>query len=83
MTGHKIILVIGATGAQGLAVVDALLSPQADGKPNAYSVRALTRDPSSKRAMELQTKGVELVRGTYTCRETMTLLNRYCLRLDR
>lgn len=59
----KLILVIGATGAQGLAVIDKLLEPTADGKPSPYSVRALTRDPDSRRANELKTKGVECFKG--------------------
>lgn len=63
MSNKKVILVIGATGAQGIAVIDALLAPNADGSPSPYSVRALTRDPSSKRALDLSKKGVECVRG--------------------
>ncbi len=63
-TNKKLILVIGATGAQGIAVIDKLLEPAADGAPSPYAVRALTRDPSSRRAKELAGKGVELVKGT-------------------
>lgn len=63
MSNKKLILVIGATGAQGIAVIDALLAPNADGSPSPYSVRALTRDPSSKQALDLSKKGVECVRG--------------------
>ncbi|MDL9947001.1 NmrA/HSCARG family protein [Gordonia sp. ABSL11-1] len=48
--------VLGATGGQGGAVVTALL--EAD-RP----VRAVVRDPDSKRARELHTRGVELVVG--------------------
>lgn len=59
----KLILVLGATGAQGLAVVDALLAPAPDGSPSPYTIRALTRDPASKRALDLKSKGVELVLG--------------------
>ncbi|TFY80844.1 hypothetical protein EWM64_g3162 [Hericium alpestre] len=59
----KLILVLGATGAQGLAVIDALLSPSGDGSPSLYAVRALTRDPNGHRAKSLQAKGVELVQG--------------------
>ncbi|KAJ8489912.1 hypothetical protein ONZ51_g2639 [Trametes cubensis] len=62
-TDKKIILVIGATGAQGLAVIDALLKPAEDGSPSPYAVRALTRDPTNRRAQELRAKGVELVKG--------------------
>ncbi|OSX57597.1 hypothetical protein POSPLADRAFT_1156292 [Postia placenta MAD-698-R-SB12] len=59
-TDKKLILVIGATGAQGLAVVDKLLAPQEDGSPSPYAIRALTRDPESRRAKELITKGVDV-----------------------
>lgn len=63
MSSRKIILVIGATGAQGLAVINALLQPQADGSPSPYAVRALTRNPDHARAQELTRKGVEVVKG--------------------
>lgn len=59
----KLILVIGATGAQGLAVIDALLAPATDGSPSPYAVRALTRDPESRRAKSLAEKGIELFKG--------------------
>lgn len=59
----KLILVIGATGAQGLPVVDALLAPAGDGPESPYAIRALTRDLNSRRALELAGKGVELVKG--------------------
>ncbi|KAJ7254242.1 NAD-P-binding protein [Mycena rebaudengoi] len=59
MSTTKLVLVIGATGAQGLAVIEALLTPDRNGKPSAYSVRALTRDPAGQRARELSARGVE------------------------
>lgn len=59
----KLVLVVGATGAQGLAVIDKLLAPCPDGTPSPYAVRALTRDPSSRRAKLLTDKGVECVKG--------------------
>jgi hypothetical protein len=59
----KLILVIGATGAQGRHVVDALLAPDASGKASPYAVRALTRDPASAHAVELAARGVECVKG--------------------
>jgi nucleoside-diphosphate-sugar epimerase len=62
-SAKKLILVIGATGAQGLAVIDALLAPATDGSPSPYAVRALTRDSNGKRARELAAKGVELASG--------------------
>ncbi|OCH92374.1 NAD(P)-binding protein [Obba rivulosa] len=61
----KLILVIGATGAQGLAVIDSLLAPCGDGSPSPYAVRALTRDPLGRRAQELKSKGVEVVQGAF------------------
>lgn len=63
-SNKKIILVIGATGAQGLAVIDALLAPDANGSSSPYVVRALTRDLDSPRAKLLAAKGVECVKGT-------------------
>lgn len=59
----KLILVLGATGAQGLAVVDALLAPGSDGSPSPYGVRALTRNPQNERALSLKARGVEVVQG--------------------
>ncbi|KAI0707154.1 NAD(P)-binding protein [Earliella scabrosa] len=61
----KTILVIGATGAQGLAVIDSLLASCTDGRPSPYAVRALTRDPTSRRAQELSKRGVECVKGAF------------------
>ncbi|KAJ6569237.1 NAD-P-binding protein [Mycena capillaripes] len=65
MPAQKLILVIGATGAQGQAVVDALLAPDAQGNASPYAVRALTRDPTSKHALELTARGVECVKGSF------------------
>ncbi|THH29924.1 hypothetical protein EUX98_g4272 [Antrodiella citrinella] len=61
----KLILVIGATGAQGLAVIDKLLEPCSDGSPSPYRVRALTRDTGSRRAMMLASRGVECFKGSF------------------
>ncbi|KAF9812120.1 hypothetical protein IEO21_06353 [Rhodonia placenta] len=61
--GKKVILVIGATGAQGQAIIDKLLAPAEDGSLSPYAVRALTRDPDSSRVTELSAKGVECVKG--------------------
>ncbi|KAJ7159518.1 NAD-P-binding protein [Mycena filopes] len=62
----KLILVIGATGAQGQAVVDSLLEPTKTGEPSPYAVRALTRDLNSKHAKALAARGVECVTGSFT-----------------
>ncbi len=53
-----IILVTGATGKQGGAVVRALLKA---GRP----VRALSRDPNSAAAQALSAQGVEVVKGDF------------------
>lgn len=66
-TNKKLILVIGATGAQGLAVIDALLAPPASGLSSPYAIRALTRDPESRRAVELAARGVEIAKGGSIC----------------
>ncbi|KAJ6561662.1 NAD-P-binding protein [Mycena capillaripes] len=63
MSTKKLILVIGATGAQGQAVVEALLAPDVKGDASPYAVRALTRDPTSKHALELTERGVECMKG--------------------
>ena len=52
------VLVGGATGRQGNAVVDELLA-------RGYAVRGLTRKPDSKGAVALAAKGVEVVQGDY------------------
>lgn len=52
------ILVGGATGRQGNAVVDELLA-------RGYEVRGLTRNLDSKRAQRVAAKGIELVQGDY------------------
>jgi len=61
----KLIAVIGATGAQGLPVIEALLAPSRDGSPSPYRVRALTRNPNHRRAQQLAEMGVELVQGSF------------------
>ncbi|EJF64803.1 NAD(P)-binding protein [Dichomitus squalens] len=63
--GKKLVLVIGATGAQGLAVIDKLLEPSADGTPSPYAVRAFTRDLNSRRAQELTNRGIQCVKGAF------------------
>jgi uncharacterized protein YbjT (DUF2867 family) len=52
------ILVGGATGRQGNAVVDELLG-------RGFEVRGLTRNQNSKRAQRVAAKGIELVTGDY------------------
>jgi uncharacterized protein YbjT (DUF2867 family) len=59
-----LILVAGATGKQGGAVVQRL-------RAAGYALRALTRDPQSERARRLHGEGVELVRGDLTDRASL------------
>ncbi len=54
----EIILVMGATGRQGAAVVDELLA-------RGYAVRGMTRSPQSKKARRLTEQGVTVVPGDY------------------
>lgn len=59
MAGKKIIAVTGATGAQGGGLARAILADPDGG----FSVRALTRDPSSENATALAALGAEVVRA--------------------
>jgi uncharacterized protein YbjT (DUF2867 family) len=52
----KIVLVTGATGRQGGAVIRHML-------PQGWKLRALTRNPDSGVAQELARQGIEVVRG--------------------
>jgi uncharacterized protein YbjT (DUF2867 family) len=63
MQMSKLILVLGATGAQGRHVINSLLARSEDGTPSPSTVRALTRDPQSKHALALREQGVEVVKG--------------------
>ncbi|KDQ10138.1 hypothetical protein BOTBODRAFT_190737 [Botryobasidium botryosum FD-172 SS1] len=65
-SGKKRILVIGGTGAQGLAVIDALLAPSENGTPSPWSVRILTRDPSHARVKKLlENPDVDVSEGSF------------------
>ena len=57
MADRKIIAVTGATGAQGGGLVRAILDDPSGG----FSVRALTREPASDKARELERAGAEVV----------------------
>jgi uncharacterized protein YbjT (DUF2867 family) len=57
MSGPKLIAVVGATGAQGGGLVDAVL----EDRSGEYAVRALTRDPGSDKARALTSRGAEVV----------------------
>jgi uncharacterized protein YbjT (DUF2867 family) len=57
MADKKIIAVVGATGAQGGGLARAILND----KTSAFSVRAITRDPSSEKARALAALGADVV----------------------
>jgi NAD(P)-dependent dehydrogenase (short-subunit alcohol dehydrogenase family) len=61
----KIIAVVGATGNQGSSVARTFLS-----LPN-WSVRCLTRDPTSEKAIELSSLGAEVVKADLEDKESL------------
>ncbi len=65
--GSRVIAVTGATGAQGGALVQAILEHPDSG----FVARAITRDPSSAKAQELAALGVEVVRADLNDRESL------------
>jgi uncharacterized protein YbjT (DUF2867 family) len=67
MAQKKVIVVFGATGAQGGGLARAILND-----PNSeFSVRAVTRDPNSDKAKELAKMGAEVVTGDIDDKESM------------
>lgn len=64
MSASGTVLVAGATGRQGGAVLRALLR-------QGYKVKALTRNPSSASAMRLQNSGVEIAVGDMTHQDSL------------
>ncbi|MEJ7587079.1 MAG: NmrA/HSCARG family protein [Ferruginibacter sp.] len=69
MAENKIIVVFGATGAQGGGLVRAILTD----KYSDFAVRAVTRDPGSDKAKELALMGAEVVAGDIDDRESVRL----------
>jgi len=67
MENKKIIAVIGATGAQGRGVVNAILN---DPKQR-FVARAITRNAGSEKAKELAAKGVEVVEADVDNKESI------------
>jgi uncharacterized protein YbjT (DUF2867 family) len=57
MTQKKTIVVFGATGAQGGGLANAILSDI----NSQFSVRAVTRNPDSDKAKQLESKGAEVI----------------------
>ena len=58
-SAKKTIVVFGSTGAQGGALVRAILG---DTKNNTFLVRAVTRDPTSDKAIALKNLGAQVVK---------------------
>lgn len=56
----RAILLTGATGKQGGATIDALLDA---GALDHYELLAVTRNPESKSAKELEARGVKVIKG--------------------
>ena len=67
MENDKIIAVVGATGSQGGGLVRAILNHPESG----FKVRAITRNPSSEKAKELQKKGAEVVAADLDDKESI------------
>ncbi|MGE3840594.1 MAG: NmrA/HSCARG family protein [Vicinamibacterales bacterium] len=59
MADKKIIVVVGATGAQGGGLVRAIMADRA----GSFTARAVTRDPASEKAKALSALGAEVVAG--------------------
>jgi len=53
----KLLTVVGATGTQGLSLINAAL------KDGSYKIRGLTRNPNSEKAAALSKRGVEVVKA--------------------
>ena len=69
----KIIVVFGATGAQGGGVARAILNdPKSE-----FAVRAVTRDPNSDKAKELAKMGADVVVGEIDDNRMPTLQGKY------
>ena len=64
MSQSKLVLVTGATGNQGGAVVEALLT-------RGHQVRALTRNATSPAANRLRERGVEIAVGDFTDHDSL------------
>lgn len=61
MSSKKLITVFGATGNQGGSILDIYLArPELQEK---YSLRGITRDPSSSKSKALTEKGIEMIKA--------------------
>jgi uncharacterized protein YbjT (DUF2867 family) len=71
MNSKQVLVVVGATGAQGGGLARAILSD----KESPFSVRAVTRNPDSEKARELSKLGAEIV--TADLDDAATLVNAF------
>jgi uncharacterized protein YbjT (DUF2867 family) len=69
----QIFTVLGATGAQGSAVVNQAL------KDGVYKVRATTRNVNGEQAKALQARGVEVVSADVNSEESLVKAFHVCL----
>lgn len=67
MSDKKIIAVIGATGAQGGSVINAILNDTS----NNFAVRAITRDSSKPNAQKLKERGCEVIEADLSNKESL------------
>ncbi len=64
MSSPRLVVVFGATGRQGGSVVSSLLAVNKNSNTGKlYTIRAVTRNPSSEKGKALTAQGVEVVAG--------------------
>ena len=71
-TSPKLITVIGATGAQGGSLIEALLEDRS------YTVRGMTRNPDSQTAIKLKEKGDHQLFSVYFIKELIYIRVKSC-----
>ena len=67
-SNSRVIAVTGATGLQGGGLVRAILADPSGG----FTARAITRDPSSEKALELKALGADVVKADITDLDSLT-----------
>lgn len=67
MENKKIIAVVGATGAQGGGLVNAILNDTS----GEFRARAITRNANSDKAKELEKQGAEIVEADVNDKESL------------
>jgi uncharacterized protein YbjT (DUF2867 family) len=68
----KLLTVVGATGTQGLSLINAAL------KDGTYKIRGLTRNPNSEKAAALSKRGVEVVKADINDGESLVEAFKVC-----